>query len=554
MMITLAVLFVTITAMVSAQDAVAEKGKAKLQLQSLGEYSLLARELAAKYQQEHSGVTVQVSILTAEDIELQGISNQMMLVNKSTLNSLAAEPALKMVVGRDVLVPVMSKDQRNESVFQRGISPEQFASIFGAPGGLSWGQLLGSDDKRPVTVFIPDGKVALSGLADFLDMSPGSLEVFESFTGEEMMRKLKANSGALGFCTLACLVDMEQKGITPPVSVVPVDRDGDGRIGQFEDIYRSYAELSHGIFVGKYPRELNSKIYVIGNQHSFTEAEASFLEWILTGGQSLFAQAGILSIDYGERAAGLRQLIPVGKPVADIPLRSTAGMLLPLLIVGLAVLTLLLWLITGYYVDRKGAGGKLHSEASLPVAKLVSSFPAGLFFDRTHTWTFMEKSGNVRIGIDEFIQHVTGSVTRVLIKSPGDSIKKGEPLFTLVQQGKKLVINSPLSGKVLERNDELLENASLLNTDPYTDGWLYMVEPANWRSEVKSYFMGEPYGAWLKDEYARLKDFFAGLPGVKSSLKLLPVMQDGGEIREGVLEDLGPAEWEEFQSRFINCK
>ncbi len=71
---------------------------------------------------------------------------------------------------------------------------------------------------------------------------------------------------------------------------------------------------------------------------------------------------------------------------------------------------------------------------------------------------------------------------------------------------------------------------------------------------MKSYFIGEPYGVWMKAEFTRLKDFFAVGIRDKSSRNMVPVMQDGGEIRDGVLEDLGPELWEEFQSRFINCK
>ena len=106
----------------------------------------------------------------------------------------------------------------------------------------------------------------------------------------------------------------------------------------------------------------------------------------------------------------------------------------------------------------------------------------------------------------------------------------------------------------MEQNSELQNDATLLNNDPFADGWVYTVEPASWMSEMKSYFMGEPYGQWLKDEFIRLKDFFSNGLKFKGSAELVPIMQDGGELRDGVLEDFGPEVWEEFQAAFINRK
>ncbi|MCX6223699.1 MAG: hypothetical protein NTV01_02940 [Bacteroidia bacterium] len=72
--------------------------------------------------------------------------------------------------------------------------------------------------------------------------------------------------------------------------------------------------------------------------------------------------------------------------------------------------------------------------------------PKGLYFDKTHTWAFMEKDGTVKVGIDDFLQHVTGAITSIKMKKPGEKIKKGEHILTIVQNGKRLNICAPLSG------------------------------------------------------------------------------------------------------------
>ena len=55
----------------------------------------------------------------------------------------------------------------------------------------------------------------------------------------------------------------------------------------------------------------------------------------------------------------------------------------------------------------------------------------------------------VRIGIDDFIQHITGPLTKVKMKNPGEKVKKGEPILSIIQNGKLLNINSPVSGTII---------------------------------------------------------------------------------------------------------
>ncbi len=555
MKINVLVLLTLMTAICAAQDKVATDGKATLQLSCLTEFSDLAIGLSEQYQLEHPGVKINVATIPEGSINESLTSGGMVLVNKACLPAITQGQGLKMVVGRNVIVPIINNNNpHKELISQIGISPRQFASIYSPDERVTWGQLLGTNDKRLVEAFVPAASFAKAYLADF--MGTGSEEIFATEIGkpEEMIRKIEASPNAIGFCTLACLAEMEQNGLNAGISLVPIDMDGDGTLEHFENIYGSYAELSHGIFVGKYPRDLYSKVYAITGQNPATEAETAFLDWVINGGQESLISAGILTIDYGERASGLRQLYPASKVIADVPVKATTGRTMHFLIPAFVMLALLLWLVSGRFGKSQTAKGKKRSAEPGLIGANAAGFPAGLFYDRSHTWAIMEMTGHVRVGIDDFIQRVTGSVTRVMMKSPGDKIKRGETLFTLVQQGKQLEIKSPVSGVVVQYNESLLEDASLLNSDPYTDGWIYTVEPVNWMAEMKSFFLGEPYGVWLKAEFTRLKDFFANGIEIKVSQKMVPVLQDGGEIREGALEDFGPEVWEEFQTRFINHK
>jgi hypothetical protein len=57
---------------------------------------------------------------------------------------------------------------------------------------------------------------------------------------------------------------------------------------------------------------------------------------------------------------------------------------------------------------------------------------------------------------------------------------------------------------------------------------------------------------YLKNELTRLKDFLAVVLNADAARYSPIILQDGGELREGVLSNLGPEEWEEFQTKFID--
>jgi hypothetical protein len=64
--------------------------------------------------------------------------------------------------------------------------------------------------------------------------------------------------------------------------------------------------------------------------------------------------------------------------------------------------------------------------------------------------------------------------------------------------------------------------------------------------------MAEKYGEWLKNEFSRLRDFLAHAMMKTEPAYAYVVLQDGGEVADNVLENLGPEVWEDFQTEFID--
>jgi hypothetical protein len=138
------------------------------------------------------------------------------------------------------------------------------------------------------------------------------------------------------------------------------------------------------------------------------------------------------------------------------------------------------------------------------------------------------------------------------MKNPGEKVEKGESMVSIIQKGKKLNLYSPITGTIKAKNEQLDSDSSIINSSPYSEGWVYMIEPVNWLKENQLMMMAEKASDWIKNEFTRIKEFLANSVNVNNTGLAYAALQDGGELKDGVLSDLGPEVWEEFQTRFID--
>jgi glycine cleavage system H lipoate-binding protein len=192
-------------------------------------------------------------------------------------------------------------------------------------------------------------------------------------------------------------------------------------------------------------------------------------------------------------------------------------------------------------------------EAIEAFSEEVVVVPMGLYFDKSHSWAFRRKDGTIRVGIDDFLQHLTGKITKVEMKEPGIKIRKGDHLCSIIRKGKVLHIYSPITGTILEVNEKLKSNSVLLNSGPYSDGWIYVIEPVNWELELQYLTVAERFKANLKDEFQRFKDFMDSAIKSISPDFACSILQDGGSFVDHPLAELGPDVWDDFQTKFIDA-
>ena len=100
--------------------------------------------------------------------------------------------------------------------------------------------------------------------------------------------------------------------------------------------------------------------------------------------------------------------------------------------------------------------------------------PEDLLYTKDHEWVRIEGSEAV-VGITDYAQSELGEIVFVDVQTQGETIAQGET-FGAVEAVKTVSdLFMPLSGEVLEFNEQLNDQPELVNNDPYGDGWMIRV-------------------------------------------------------------------------------
>lgn len=103
-------------------------------------------------------------------------------------------------------------------------------------------------------------------------------------------------------------------------------------------------------------------------------------------------------------------------------------------------------------------------------------YPGELKYTAEHEWAALENGNRVRVGITDFAQDALGDVVYVDVPEEGTEVRAGAA-FGEVESTKSVSdLFSPVTGKVVSRNEALSETPELINEDPYGEGWIVVVE------------------------------------------------------------------------------
>ena len=123
-------------------------------------------------------------------------------------------------------------------------------------------------------------------------------------------------------------------------------------------------------------------------------------------------------------------------------------------------------------------------------------FPEDLSYSESHEWVRAEGK-IVKVGLSDYAQDQLGDVVFVELPEIGDSISRGDEFGTVESVKAVSELYLPVSGEVVSVNPALEDTPELLNNDPYKDGWMIEVRPAN-PEEMGDLFDSKAYLEKLK--------------------------------------------------------
>ncbi|MEK4302324.1 glycine cleavage system protein GcvH [Oceanobacillus sp. FSL W8-0428] len=103
------------------------------------------------------------------------------------------------------------------------------------------------------------------------------------------------------------------------------------------------------------------------------------------------------------------------------------------------------------------------------------SLPEDYLYSKEHEWVKKE-DGKVRIGITDFAQDELGDIVFVELPEVGDSLELDEPFGSVESVKTVSELYAPVSGKVVEVNEELEDSPELVNESPYEKAWMIVIE------------------------------------------------------------------------------
>lgn len=129
----------------------------------------------------------------------------------------------------------------------------------------------------------------------------------------------------------------------------------------------------------------------------------------------------------------------------------------------------------------------------------MSETPAGLRYAKSHEWVRRESDGTLTVGISDHAQNLMGDLVYVELPEVGRSLEAGKECAVVESVKAASDVYAPVSGEITEVNGALADKPEIVNQDPYGEGWMFKLKPAN-PAEVEGLLDAAAYAAQVAAE------------------------------------------------------
>lgn len=165
------------------------------------------------------------------------------------------------------------------------------------------------------------------------------------------------------------------------------------------------------------------------------------------------------------------------------------------------------------------------------------------YYHPKHLWVALSsgEEDEARIGIDDFSARLIGRVDRASVPAVGVAVKENAVCFLLHSGGRTVRLVSPADGIVKAVNPKVAGNPSILNDDPYSEGWIFSMRLKG--DAVNGLYHENVARKWFESEVERLQRVFSSDLGRMAT--------DGGEALTDISSRLNDAQWGKIVSQFL---
>ena len=169
--------------------------------------------------------------------------------------------------------------------------------------------------------------------------------------------------------------------------------------------------------------------------------------------------------------------------------------------------------------------------------------PENLRYHPGHTWALSESPSLVRVGLDDFAARLLGKAEHITLPQRGQWIRQGQKIWTVLRDGVKVDMVSPIEGSVADINEAVLRDPELARKDPYGEGWLVTVQSPDAKTNFRNLLGGALARWWTEEAAARLQ---RRLPGMAMAMA-----QDGGVAVDNLAVQVPEQDWTEIAHDFF---
>jgi glycine cleavage system H protein len=133
------------------------------------------------------------------------------------------------------------------------------------------------------------------------------------------------------------------------------------------------------------------------------------------------------------------------------------------------------------------------------------NMPDGLYYHKDHSWAKVDGS-KVTVGMNDFFQKEAGDIVFVDLPDTEEEVSQGEVCGKI--QSRKWIgkLVAPVSGEIVETNEAIEDDTSLINSDPYGKGWILVIEASALEDELGNLMQGEALASFLEAEVKRAEE------------------------------------------------